>query len=676
MKMVQALKCFGLIFSLAAPTVHAGFTVSRSNNSGGGGSSTSAGTTVVSTNPNEEREVEYTGSSTNCSKTQNYAAFELVRNLMPNPDDFKVDMISKDESDSRDSAKLQVKVTLPPYNNACVKFKLVPIKAKGQTLHIRMKMLDPTNQDQNYNYKKYVACLEKKESSIDGDKPVLENGVYHPERSTISDVQHMLFDLDVDPGKNVNVYFDSPFKTADNGDHGNVFGTPSNIVSCYKSENFEKDGLALYKSPESEAAERAYTACTSKDHRAILSELERLRSAGNANQLLKNAGMLQQVLNGALENAREDREKAIFEEMEAVANEFKEFKKEGFREDDEDLVKESAKKYVALLTELDEISIHPSVKMVEALLAERKKGSTSVKDREAIDEEIERLNEVIGRFDKKNRKQMKVIFEGLKEYSLVDQAYDIEGFRLKSDLYNKVHKDRRTGDRERRPMLTLEGAADRVKRNLKKFESRTNDWEDAYLAKRGYSEPIKRTEQQYNFALKRFKSDEQKFQQNEQKMFKKYCQPNFVMFNQAYHQRRCQKYQQGKTSRMNKYLKIRQNQLGYIQSRKGQYDQLNAWYSTAIQRQSAESYEDNDPFGFYSYTPGGDLGVDDNFSMAMPTMPGMGANRGPAGYGGGVSLGSPSMGAMGGQNPYAVPYGRPQGVMPQQGYFNGGYRGY
>ncbi len=672
MKKVQAFKCFCLIFSLSVSPAFAEFDVV--NSSGTSHSSSDGGTTVVTTNPEGEREVEYTGTEKNCSKTKNYAPYKLVRKLMTNPNDFKVDLVTKDESDARDNAKLQVKVTMPPYYNACVKFKLVPIKAKGQSLHIRMKMIDPTGKEPLYKYEDYLSCLKQKESSVTGDKPVLDNGRFHSERSGISDVQHMLFDLDIDPGKNVNVYFDSPFKTAANGDHAPVFGEPEDIVSCYKSEEFVKDGYVLYKSPETEAAERAYTACTSQDHRAILSELERLRSAGNANQLLKNAGMLQKVLNSALETARESREKEIFEEMEAIANEFAEFKKEGFKEEDEDLVKESGKKYVKLLEELDEISIHPSIKMVEALLEQRKKGDTTAAEREIIDEEIKRLNEVIGRFDKKNRKEMKVIFEGLKEYALVDQAYDIEGFRLKSDMYNKVHKDRRTGDPERRPMLSLSSAADRVKGNLKKFEKRTVDWEDAYLAKRGYSEPLKRTQQQYSYALKRYKSDEQKFKQNEAKMYKKYCQPNFVMFNQAYHQRRCQKYQQGRASRLSKYTKIRENQLGYIQSRKGQYDQLNAWYSTAIQRQAADNYDDQDPFGFYSYNPGGDLGMADDFSFGMPTMPSYGQQgRTPAAYGG-TSLGRPSMGPMGGQNPYGQQYGMPQGFMPQPNYFGGGYR--
>ena len=669
MKKVQAVKCFCLIISLSFSTAYAEFEMVGSS---GVGSSRLSGSdeTVVTTSPDAEGEIRYEGVEQNCSRSKDYAPYRLVQQLMINPSDFKIETISKKVSDSRESAKLQVKVTMPPYYNACLKLTFVPIKAKNQTLHIRMKM-DKT-------YDEYLKCLSTKDGGLGIFDP--DTGKYNKnhEKATVSDAQHMLFDFDVDPGKNVDVYFDSPYPSSKNGNHRYVNREPEDIVSCYKSEKFKKNGFVLYKSPESEAAERAYTACTSKDHRQILSELERLRSAGNANQLLKNAALLEKVLNNALEGARDEREKAIFEEMETIANEFKEYKKEGFREDDEDLVKESAKNYVKLLEELDEISIHPSVKMVEALLEERKKSSITAEQREKIDEEIKRLNGVIGKFDTKNRTQLKVIFEGLKEYSLTEQAYDIEGFRLKSDLYNKVHKDRRTGDRERRPMLSLEGAADRIKSNLRKFETRTSDWEDAYLAKRGYDEPLGRTQQQYTSALKRFKKDEQSFKSNEQKLYKKYCQPNFVMFNQAYHQRRCQKYQASRNSRMQKYLKIRENQLGYISSRKGKYDQLSGWYSAAIQRQTAEYGGGEDPFGFYTYTPGNDLDFSSDFSMGMPTTPNYfgGQSRTPSSFRSNGFQGGFPMGQMGGANPYAIPYGQPNGFSAQPGYFNRGYRGY
>lgn len=675
MKKVQAFKCFCLIASLSITPVYAEFDMVGSGGSAGH-STSSDGTTVVNTNPESESEIQYTGTSQNCEKASQYAPYKLLQKLLINPSDFKVEMLKNTESDDRSSAKLQVKVTLPPFYNACLEdLKFVPIKAKNQTLHVRMKM--------GKTYDEYIACLKGK---TEGGTALLSDTGYdkaHPQ-ATVSAVQHMLFDIDVDPGKNVDVFFDSPYPSTTNGNHGFVNGEAKDIVSCFKSENFKKDGYVLYKSPETSAAERAYEACTSKDHREILVELERLRSAGNANQLLRNAGKLEKILNSALEQARGSRVKTIFEEMEAIANEFKEFKKEGFKEEDEELVKDSAKKYVKLIEELDEISIHPSVKMVEALLDQRKKAGITSEEREVIDDEIKRLNGVIGQFDSKNRTQLKVLFEGLKEYSLVDQAYTIEGFRLKSDLYNKVHKDRRTGDRERKPMMTLDSAASKIKSNLRKFETRTTDWEDGYLAKRGYNEPIGRTQKQYEFALSRFKKDEQTFKKNESSLYKKYCQPSMVMFNQAYHQRRCQKHQAGSQSRMQKYLKIRENQLGYIASRKGKYDELNGWYSAAIQRQAAEYGDDSDPYGFYNYSPSGDVDYGSDFSMAMPTTPNYGQAQGrlPAGYqqGGGIQQqsggipGYPIMGPMGGQNPYAVPYGQTPGFVPQQGYFNGGYR--
>ncbi|MFT6068699.1 MAG: hypothetical protein ACJAT2_003522 [Bacteriovoracaceae bacterium] len=667
MKKVQAFKCFCLIASLSMTPVYAEFEMSGSDGISGQGTA-SDGTIVVDSNSQGDTEIAYNVPSTSCEKADQYAPYRLIQKLMIKPSDFKVEMVKNEDSDDRTTSKLQVKVTLPPFYNACLEdLKFVPVKAKNQTLHVRMKM--------GKTYEEYLTCLKGK---TEGGKPLFDGGKYdksHPQ-ATISSVQHMLFDIDVDPGKNVDVYFDSPTPTPKNGSHRFVNGEPKDIVSCFKSEDFKKDGYVLYKSPETTAAERAYEACSNGDHREILNELERLRSAGNANQLLRNAGKLERILNNALEEARGARVEAIFKEMEDTANEFKEFKKEGFKEEDEELVKESAKKYVKLIEELDEISIHPSIKMVEALLDARKKTGITAEEREVIDEEIKRLNGVIGQFDTKNRTQMKVIFEGLKEYSLVDQAYTIEGFRLKSDLYNKVHKDRRTGDRERKPMMTLDSAAAKIKSNLRKFETRTTDWEDAYLAKRGYNEPIGRTQKQYEFALSRFKKDEQTFKRNEAKLYKKYCQPSFVMFNQQYHQRRCQKHQQGSQARMQKYLKIRENQLGYIASRKGKFDELNGWYSAAIQRQAAEYGDDNDPYGFYTYNPGGEMDYGSDFSMGLPTTPNYGgAGRQPAQQGGGVP-GYPIMGPMAGQNPYAVPYGQTPGFVPQPGYFSGGYRGY
>lgn len=655
MKKVQAFKCFCLIASLLFSTAYAEFEVVGSD----GSSVTSGdGTTIRSTNPDTEREVEYTGTERNCTKSKNYAPFKLVRSLMTNPSDFKVEVMSKKESDDRNKAKLQVKVTMPPYYKSCMTLKFKPIKSKDQSLHVRMKMTG-----ENDTYEKYIKCLE--------DKGILVNGQFLSAKSEISDVQHMLFDLDVDPGKNVDVFFDSPFPTSENGKHGYVFGSAKNVVSCFKSEDFEDEGMVLYKSPETEAAERAYTACTSKDHRIILGELERLRSAGNATSLLKNANKLESILNDALETARDEREKEIFDEMEAIAGEFKDYKKEGFREDDEDAARKSARTYVELVEELDEISIHPSVKMVAALLEKRKKSDTTKKEIGLIDDEIKRLNEVIGTFAKKNNKQLGIIYAGLEEYALIDEAIDIEGFRLKSSHYAKVSKRRKSGT------LTLERARDLVKKKISHFETRTTaDWEGGYLVKRGYGEPLNKTANEYQSALGRFKKDESAFKQNEAKLYKKYCQPSMVMFNQAYHQRRCQKYQASRSSRMQKYLKIRENQLGYISGRKTRYDEMNGWYQSGLKRRQAEMVGDQDPFGFYTYSPSSDLDIDSDFSMGTPMMPqsNFGQARSPASYSGG-STGYPIMGPMGGQNPYGQTQ-QPQGIMPQQGYFNGGYRGY
>lgn len=668
MKKVQALSRFCLIFSLMAVQANAEFGVVSP--SGTRYSNTDSGGGVRSIETGAVGESDLSGRSTElrCDRSKDYAPYKLVRKLMANPSDFKVESLG-----GEDGSKMQVKVTMPPYYNTCLKLKLVPIKAEGQSLHIRLKMINPADPGKIYTYEKYTQCLKDTKVGSPVAKPVLDNGQFHAERSTVSDVEHLLFDLDIDTKKDVRVYFDSPYPSAENGNHGYVFGTPKDKVSCFKSEKFKQDGLVLYESPVTKAAKAAYEACASNNPLKIAQSIEDI---GNASDLASEATQWLKILNSKLESSRADREKEIFDEIDAIANEFKELKKEGFQEDDEDLARENGKRVVKLLEELDDISIHPSIKTIQALLEQRKKGDLTSEEREIIDDEIKRLNGIVGRFDKTKRKQLKVIFEALKEYALVDIAFDVEGFRLKSDLYNKVHKDRRTGDSERRPMLTLEGAADRVKKNLKKFESRTGDWEDAYLAKRGYSEPISRTQRQYESALKRFRSDEQKFKQNEAKMYKKYCQPSFVMFNQQYHQRRCMKYQQSRSARMQKYLKIRENQLGYIASRKGQYDQLSAWYSSAMQRQASEYEMNDDPFGFYSYTPGGDLGIESDFSLGMPTTPTHSYGRSPAGYQGGGVAGYPIMGPMGGQNPYGIRPGSTPGFVPQPNYFGGGYRPY
>lgn len=664
MKKVQALSCFCLIFSLTAEVAMAKFSVVRSTTTRHSSSTSSGGVRSIETGAVGEQDLSGGSTEVRCDRSKDYAAYELVRSLMQNPDDFKVETLGGAEE-----GKMQVKVTLPPYSNACLNLQLVPIKAEGQSLHIRLKMKDPKGEDSIYTYEDYIQCLAKT-----GIPPVLENGRFYPERSSVSEVEHLLFDVDVDKKKDVRVYFDSPFPSKENGQHDYVHGKPIEKVSCFKSEKFKADGLVLYESPVTKAAKQAYEACESNNPLRIAESIEQI---GNAQDLAGEATQWLKILNNKLESSRKDRVKEIFDEIDAIANEFKEIKKEGFQEDDEDLAKENAKRVVKLLEELDEISIHPSIKTIQALLEQRKRGDLTRDEKEVIDDEIKRLNGVVGEFDSTKRKELKVIFEGLKEYALVDQAFDIEGFRLKSDLYNRVHKDRRaTG--ERKPMMTMESAANRVKSNLKKFEARTGDWEDAYLAKRGYSEPIKRTQNQYTAALKRFRSDEQKFQQNEAKLHKKYCQPSFVMFNQAYHQRRCMKYQQSRAGRMQKYLKIRENQLGYIASRKGQYDQLSAWYSSAIQRQSAEYEMNEDPFGFYSYSPGGDLGLESDFSLGLPTTPDYGYGRQPSSYGSGVGL-APTIGPMGGANPYGMQMqsgGFRGQFSPQPNYFSGGYRPY
>jgi hypothetical protein len=444
---------------------------------------------------------------------------------------------------------------------------------------------------------KYEDCLKREGIIVQSDngysmvRPDYKEQNYATTISQPAVLQHF------DEKKPMSVFFGSPRFLG--REYGAAFRFQENELvgdQCLRLEDVKEDGGALYTKRDAEEA-RLFDICQNGNYDAIKAALN---SLGNAPELRR-------TLEIALQRAADERATQIYDRLGAIEDRFRpnpEDRKDGKLVGvTEKQARTLAREYGDLLKELNDVVYTPSINKIEELLKEKEQVATTEKRSEQIDDEIRALNERIGQFSKRSESQLGAVYNGLREYSLGDEAKKIEGFRLKSSTFARVYDGKRD---KRGPPLTVTDANETIIKQLKRFENEViKDWDDAYLAKQGSDAPVRAAERQIQTAYGKIQSEYQKYVQTEQSEYKRYCSTNWIggVQNPA----RCQRWQQGQQARQKKYLQSRERRLKQVQAQSNRAQALTGYYEDAQRRIAAETEYSSDPYGIYDTFGGGDF---------------------------------------------------------------------
>ena len=526
-----------------------------------------------------------TGSNCDPKDTQGYVGLNFVRNIVDpsvsSPNELKVVEVSDGN----------YRVEVPKYIKACTDLQFEVTKANNNYF-VRVKNnyeFTPENVAVregeafgNLSFdEKYYRCVE--------GKGLLKNESFDRVKAEqVGEISYGItsnpFAVDVGDGsKSVSVYFGSAKATAYGvaWDAGRVSPKPSGW-SCVAYENLGENTQRLYTSGKDRVYDRALRVCETESAEQILEELSRLRgsSAGNFRDL-------ERILEQAFEKAQDKRVDEIYARM----TEIEDAMKPGADGEkiSESFAQEYAKEYSALSKEISRIVIQPSTQRVVDLLKIR---NNSNKDE--IDAQIKVLNEKVQAFSKRNFDKLGFVYDVLKEYSLTEEARDIEGLRLASHFYGRVYQG--TED-ARGKSMSLKDATDKVENLIQSFENnRLKDWQASYATRRGSKAPIQAAMREIRERKSRMDRDYQRFQRTEQQNAQKYCGRN--MIGQMKNPVRCRSWTAGRERRQRSVLNRRSRDLTFLRSRTDQYSTYMTNYEDFQQRQ-VELQSDSDPFRFY-----------------------------------------------------------------------------
>lgn len=611
------------------------------NSSGGSTSSGGSAGAPVRSSPQNDQTPTALPSERRVCETSDRLSFQMLKNLMVTPSDYTISMVEGQGN--------KLKVQIPAHYGDCLELKF-EYKISGNDV-----MVYATN---NKTYTEYTTCLK--------DRGILNaaGNQFDASKATISEASFEYVDIpDFDRTKNVEAFFMSPSPNPANGNYGpaHASGWLSTNDTCSKRESLQEGGAIVYLSPENEAADRAFRACNSLDYEAILRELERLDAS-----TLGNAALLKNVLQGALDTARNQRASEIYKRLGDIESQFR------ASDDDraagrtvgvtEDEAIRLSNEYSTLLKELNSVVLDPSIGEIDALITEH--GQTSSRARQTeIQARIKVLNESVSEYSKRGSRGLRDLYLGLQEYALIDQAEVIEGFRLKSEAYGKVYVGRVDG--RRGAQLSVEKANRFITDKMKTFMNDVaGDWEDSYRVRNLDRTPLRSSQRKVSQAYDRLQSNWQRYQKKEQEQMRRYCGSNFL--GQQSNPVRCQQFQRGAASRERRALRTREGDLKRLRSRGQHYSSLSNQYGAALERFESERESSFDDMGIYgdyddysyslygsSYGGDDDYGMYDMGSMQMSSGSNM-TSRYPASGGGNMMMMSPMMGA----NPY-------QGGVPQ-----------
>ena len=522
-----------------------------------------------------------------------------------------------------------VKVKFPNMIRSCGKFQvsyiqdpqnkdiLMLINLDESTMPVKRDKVTgaPYKNGEKYKatYSDYMECL--KTPTLKGDG-TLAKAMFSPDGKPADDIDpenfssyEQTFSYDYDKSKDLKKSMKLSFgysKSYDNsGSYPPAWGLDKTLdqKGCMMSQLIHK-GTTYVHEGEDSWRKKLLNDCMSGNTQKIA---EARRSIGNAEPLKDIAQQLEHIFDAAYLIEAKKEVEDLYAKMKTIEEKISSQKDTMEEKEAKKLVKE----YASLTKSLNEKFLNPAILRLDELMKEREKLSSSDdKGLEAIDEQIQKLNEDIGAFAAR-KNAFAGLYSVMEKYSIEDSAKTIEDIRLKSFWYGKVFSG--PADAKRGKPISLETANKNQVKGLQKFDKVLTDWSDQYLVKSGNTFPIRKTQSEKSMAYTRMEKRRYDFQVKEETNKRKYCAIGFT--GSPSNPVQCQAWMSGTNSRLNAELARRKQDLLFIKSRDDKLGKMNVGYSEYERRKVAsdtENDEDSAPYGG-SYTS-----YENNFEDSFP----------------------------------------------------------
>jgi hypothetical protein len=534
----------------------------------------------------------------------------------------------------------QIAVKIPASLDGCGKFKPQLIQSNNNIENVIVAM----TLDNGKTYGEYIKCLEEKKYLADGK---IDHGkIEGKEYSEYSYILDYSFDKTKDIKKTVKLSYGYPkaFSGNSSDSYASSFGIDKSVAVprslCMDAEMVAATPTLLNKGQDVLLQELT-SICKNGTAQQIA---DARRSIGNADALKDIADKLREQLDaGYLLAVQKDVERitTAMDKLETQINAEKDTM-------DEKTAKTVARKYSDLARELDTLYLNPAIKHLDTLMTAR----AEMEDGEArdnVDSEISALNQNIGKFSSRNQTSFANLYGLMEKYALNDSAKNIEDIRLKSYVYSRVFAGSKS-DKRGVPMTFVQANQKQVS-ILQTFQRTLDDWTDQYLVGQGNTYPLKKTEKERTAAVNKMNTRWQKYQQDEQSTYNKYCTGIFGASNPT----RCSSFMAGAEQRRAGEVKKWQKDNQFVTSRNAKLERMGGNYNAYLQTSAEQRTREADNYNGFasSYSS-----YEDNFSDAYPMY------QAPSAASSGYEAWKYS---MGGQQPGMQQQGMQQQGMQQQG---------
>lgn len=560
------------------------------------------------------------GEEISCSRGDmgNNISYDFLRTVMGDED---IAIVKSDDGS-------QFRMVFPSYVKACLDLDF-DVKATNNDFYIKFK----NNYDFDYESlrnegesesafdaltaeEKYYRCIEKSYPDI------VKNGEFDRARAN---------ELDLLENKTINyplagvnkeysskAYIVSPmhsiFNIVNHGEVDSYRPPKESDWRCTFAENInpQKDVL-VYESQMDKDIRKAYEACSSEDLKQVFSELSRLKDSKSVG----NYGDLINVLENVKDKLREQKSDEFLARMKEIERRF-EPSEEDLEEGRElgisnkDDAKENIDEYFRVMAEYDELVLDSAIEDLYELQILRAKASPA--EKEAIDKRVEKINELIGRFNKStNEDDFRYMVDAMKLYNIKNTGKNIFATKSKSLHFSNVYFEK--NKKERGKKLSFKSAESNMKADIDKFSKQTlAEWQDVSDLRKGKTAPLDKIRNQMSRTQKQQQQAYQNYVKSYQSDYNKSCKPNILGYVNQYS---CNLFQQ--RQQVNQYMLSRNMQSfqGRLTNQNMMYRNYEQIYADGLMQRSLASTSQpggsNDLFSMWGYS--GDFGMGSTATM-------------------------------------------------------------
>ncbi|EQC43255.1 hypothetical protein [Bacteriovorax sp. Seq25_V] len=334
--------------------------------------------------------------------------------------------------------------------------------------------------------------------------------------------------------------------------------------NCMKTESPQNLAFRLYQTEKTRLLDQAEAVC--KNPNASLHDVDAIREDLLKADTLGNFTPLIQSLNKMKYNLLKEEVDEMAEKLDNIEDKFQpseedveEGKKIGVSKSE---AKKLGKEYEALMKRFND-ELLPQIKNdLKVLLAEREDADDDRK--EAIDEEIKKLSELISVFNRENSERgdkFVTFIRGLKEANMKSATKESFEAVVNAQLYKRVYE----GDTDDRgTKISLAEAETKSKQmSNDKYLKTVNLWDDERQLKSGSSAPIERRRKVLAELYSRSQQERKQFQSGFQSQ-QEYIQQYMTRGDKAYcgdglYSQSCQNWMQRKTQLYSGFQSTMQN---------------------------------------------------------------------------------------------------------------------